>query len=449
MNQRAGPGRTAARLCLNLALVLVACAVIQPLIAGEGPKKWECKPATNPPCDCADVNDLINRWNVDNAAIGEYRNQIAGMMAREARDGKPYMFNGDDYQNKLQKRVEQVMESVNSPGQTAAKGETDANCATTINSPTYCLCVVIKAHEDYHVEDCTASKTNLVGPGFLDYRNTRRMVEVALDEIIGFQKEIDVINRILRNMPPKCKPKQWTGVINYNETMQIAKTTPIPPDKGALVLGGSNVSKYEKNLSATVTVLNGQAYVNEDYIETSRSGQEITSMVKCHSNEQPREFPHHNVGTTSNEAHGYAKASHFSVAMGNDGYSISFRAPAMPGTYQSGRDVTPSPCGPPFTPQGISTSWALGEWSYRVKGTGKPTDLNIKGSDTQTFPMPDGSRTVKVTWNLYRSEAAGVPVASMTPLESRLTAQVPFHLAPSEHGPAAELVTRNSAACGN
>ena len=207
------------------------------IAAGGAPDKWVCTPVRSPPCDCADVNDLINRWNIDNAAIAQYRHQIAGLKSREAINGAPIMFSYPLYVNVVEANANALMKAMFSPGQTSAKGGTDGSCTTTIDSPTFCLCVVLKAHEDTHVDDCEQHKTNEPGPNYSDYRNSRTMVQVITDEIFGYKKEIDKINDLLRSMPAKCKPKQWTGIVNYSETVETAKSTTIPPNKGAMVLG--------------------------------------------------------------------------------------------------------------------------------------------------------------------------------------------------------------------
>jgi hypothetical protein len=183
------------------------------IAAGGAPDKWVCTPVRSPPCDCADVNDLINRWNIDNAAIAQYRHQIAGLKSREAINGAPIMFSYPLYVNVVEANANALMKAMFSPGQTSAKGGTDGSCTTTIDSPTFCLCVVLKAHEDTHVDDCEQHKTNEPGPNYSDYRNSRTMVQVITDEIFGYKKEIDKINDLLRSMPAKCKPKQWTGIV--------------------------------------------------------------------------------------------------------------------------------------------------------------------------------------------------------------------------------------------
>ena len=353
---------------LLIALTLVVFGSAR-TVADDGPKKWECTPAKTPACDCADVNDLINRWNVDNAAIAEYRHQIAGMKAKEALDGKPFMFDFSVYHDKLEPTVNASMKTQFSPGQTSARGGTDGNCETTIDSPTYCLCTVLKAHEDTHYNDCMEYKSNLPGTGYLDYRYAGTMVQVASDEIFGYRTEINRIDGILHNMPAKCKPKQWTGIIDYSETVVTSSSTPIPPNKGAKVLGGTNSTSFSRTQTAVVSVMNGEAHVNTDVTEISKGGQEITSMVKCHGNEQLRENPHHDNSIVTNEAHGYGKAPSFRVNFGGDRYTVSFRTPQVTGTRDQTRDLSPAACGPSYVPKPVNGPYTLGTEAIRLRET--------------------------------------------------------------------------------
>jgi len=385
--------------------------------AGAGTVTANCPPAKTPACDCSDVNDLINRWNVDNAAIGELKNQIAGMKAKEAKDGEPFMFDGDIYHDKLEPIVSSTAKKVSSPAANSAKGDTDAACNSTIDSPnSYCLCTIVKIHEAYHAHDCEQSQIKMVGtdktmigPGFSDYRNRRRMTEVANDEILGYQKEIDEINKILRGMPAKCRPKQWTGIVNYSETMQTASSTPIPPY--SKILGGTNSGSFNRTFTITISVINGEPFANVDLTEVSKTGQEVTGMIKCHVNEQERAFTSHNNSTVTNEVHGYAKAPYFKVNFTGDSYRVSFRGPLVTGAYNQTRDVSPPACGPAFTPMPGNGSLQAGGTSYSAYGKGRESDNAISGSKTETHQYKDGSSTLTYSWNLFRSDASPPAVA--------------------------------------
>jgi len=103
--------------------------------------------------------------------------------------------------------------------------------------------------------------------------------------------------------------------------------------------GAGNSEGNLRTHTAVVSVMNGEAYVKTDVTEISKSGQEFTSMVKCHMNEQVREDPHHDNSMVMNEADGYGKAPSFQVNLGNEGYTISFQTPQVTGTRNQTRDL--------------------------------------------------------------------------------------------------------------
>ncbi len=380
-------------------------------VTDSGPIVVAAGPASGA-CGCADIADMLNRIKEADAAVAAYRKEIAVLLAAP-KGSDPVMATDANYRDLQDNIVQAEINKVTTPGSNRPRSGTNGACEIDIPATTACMRQSRQIHEAVHQRACLAMKTK---EDFLvkSYFNFMTLVDFAWEEIDSYLSERKFLADQLRNLPATCKPKGWTGTVEYNEQIKTAKSKTIPAVTNG-TRGGTESATYEKQHTASITVIDGRAFARTDYVEKSFWRQEITSIVRCHSNEAPRDFPHHRADTTSSEAHGYTQLPSFSVSAGSTGYRISFSLPAVEGTYDLAHDVTPPACPGPFKPApGSHSAMRFGGTSYSVVGGADAGDT-ISGSDTKTTPLADGTRTVTVSWHLSRGQGTAPAVSQLDP----------------------------------
>lgn len=170
-------------------------------------------------CSCNDAEDLMNRYNEAQAAIREYRNQIAGVEAKEKADGSPLMFTSDLYKGKVQPRVQEAINAVTNPNARRGSAETFADCKTEMtNVPTACLREVFDAHEGVHRRACEKAKT--FNPFEKSWSEKMRLADFLREEIEAYTVEIEKILQMLRVLDKKCLPKNWFGTVRASRVLK-------------------------------------------------------------------------------------------------------------------------------------------------------------------------------------------------------------------------------------
>jgi hypothetical protein len=390
----------------NISLSASLCAAILLLIFSVSTKAQQ-------QCGCSDVSDMLGRIKEANAAIAAYLAQ------QKLFEG--VKFDNDVYRNKIQPVVQQYINRAHISGTNSAGGSTDTrscelNQIVTGNPQkmtlTACLVAGVRAHEKQHADNCERWKESEGFDRGNDYRSDMTIAEALGEEMTAYGAEIRFFNEQISQLSQKCKPPNWSGVVKYESIQQTTQTAVVPPDNRGIGLGGSTRFEMLKKYVANFVIVNGQAFVGQSYVLKSTKESESKRVIDCGGGLMNRKtethtFKSNNTNETSVE--GFDKAVSFSVSPdGTDGYTISFRAPAVKGgtaRVTSSATETPS-CGQAKKPApALSTPFNLDtETFYTVRAKGKITDENLSGS--QTIPMPGGIWTITVSWNLTRGSSA-------------------------------------------
>lgn len=156
------------------------------------------------PCDCIDRGDIKERLKRVNNAIKAYGKEMAAVGA------STYTAAG---RKALQARVEASMGAT--PGRIPlhADGYTTNNCDIEVKAPTKCLEAAIRAHEKVHQDACKATwekhqKEILMGRAADRFEaNKMTMAGYIMEEVTGYQAEIQFLTKELARLERDCKPK--------------------------------------------------------------------------------------------------------------------------------------------------------------------------------------------------------------------------------------------------
>lgn len=235
-------------------------------------------------CECKDVKDMIYRIKEANALIAEYKNQIKGMEAKEARTGKPLMYTDSLYRDTMQPRLRTVVDQLRNaePGEQAntMNGETNGSaCSSEITGGTACLREAVTRHESHHSNMCHLKKGNVFIDLLtdFDYRKDMRLAEVAQEEIVGYNLEINYLTVKLEALRKHCKgyrptklgaialsgvicslekPFSLNGTFGSHNIVLKASYKFVPSSETAgtwsVSLGRANASGYEATLTPGV-----------------------------------------------------------------------------------------------------------------------------------------------------------------------------------------------------
>lgn len=218
--------------------------------------------AQSKPCGCSDKKDLLNRLNVVEAAIQEYRVQIEVMKEQEKKEGKPLMLTKERY-DILENSVNTAMNRVKAPSARSATAKSNGgNCDfKEINAPTDCLRESITRHEKVHHRACLAIFQDT--PAFPNetYQTRMRLADFAQEEIFAYLEERKFILSQLQSSPKDCIPNNWFGYVVYQkvETTVLVKTLPPKNDTKIGSNGGSDTKGTKITYIGTVLVEDGKA----------------------------------------------------------------------------------------------------------------------------------------------------------------------------------------------
>lgn len=345
------------------------------------------------PCSCADKQDLTDRYYYDLAAAQAYRDEsdIEYIKWSQAFDkGNNQLFNQEDWA-RLQNLVNASMKR-NFSGPSMGTYKMDGDCDGELEGPTTCLRAL------YQMSRKTGSPCELVKNAS---PKAERMTDVAAGAANLYREQAGLIDLVLGRLPNTCKSGGWSGQITYSEIFGTNTYRTIPPVTNG-TKGGYDSGDSTTHLNITINVRDDVGFFAYDYQTITNSKQEITSLIKCHSNEKEfQDFTHHTAMKVVELDRGFGKLRNLKINLLLDGsYSVSFTTAKVEGTYTKTPDVTPPPCGAAFTqPQALSTSSMRGEFSY--SGHGKTDDQNgISGGEKKS--IPNGGITV--TWNLRRAQ---------------------------------------------
>ena len=248
-------------------------------------------------CSCADKKDLINRLNVIEAAIIEYKEQIVGIQAREAADGKPLMWTQQLYDTVLQARVNQSMQNVADP--TAKYGTAKTNggdCELEfLQAPSVCLIQTLSKHEKVHQNSCSTYKGSL---GLAETYQTRmRLEDFAQEEIVAYLEERAFILAELKALPTGCRPVDWFGFVFYQEITKRDSTRTIPPNNtgyrvpsAGIIIGngGNSTQTIESGYLGTMFIEKGKLSSAKATASYTRNDSTVTTgRIFCNQKDRP------------------------------------------------------------------------------------------------------------------------------------------------------------------
>lgn len=154
-------------------------------------------------CSCSDQDktDLESRIKQVEAAIKEYEALIKEWETKE-QGAKESLLLTHENRGSVQGSVGFRMSGVRMSNARSYGAETDATCATTIDSgATPCLRGALQDHESVHRKACEANKS--VNP-FIDWRDKQRVVDYMREEQAGYRKELERLKAELDKMKPFC-----------------------------------------------------------------------------------------------------------------------------------------------------------------------------------------------------------------------------------------------------
>jgi hypothetical protein len=245
--------------------------------------------AQSKPCSCTDKKDLMNRLNVVEMAIQEYRAQIEVIKEQEKNEGKHLMWTQKRYDN-LEENVNNAMKTVRDPSANSASAKSNGGDCDfeEITAPTDCLRESVTRHEKVHHRACLAVKDSL---GLTEtYQMRMRLADFAQEEIFAYFEERKFILSQLQSLPPNCRPNNWFGYVANQRVVTTVINKTIPPINAngrpsagiSVGMGGTSTQISKNSYTGTILVEEGKAarakgYAAESYDE-SRT---VTGRVYC------------------------------------------------------------------------------------------------------------------------------------------------------------------------
>ncbi len=384
------------------------------------------------PCSCADKQDLLNRLNLIEAAILEYREQIVGMTNREKIDGKPLMVTPELYKEILQDRVNDALKRIKDPKARTGTAQTNGGDCTLmhVTAPTACLRETLTRHEAIHISSCKAYEG---APGFhKTYQTRMRLIDFAREEITAYLEERAFILQQLKKLPTTCRPNNWFGFVEY-QTLKRTESNIIDvsipnlrrPSAGLTIKEGGNRSqKTERGYFGTILVEDGRAATaRADAVATLDDVSRISGRVFCNYTKAPDVRVTDTTSDAVNLSGEGSGTASFKVteAPAKNSYTINIKF--FPVNIAGSRISTSSPpaCkgGAPKTYASSPTDVIIPS-PYTIKGTitnkdffsGSNSELPASGqhSNNNTTTSPTGSTstsssisyTIKTRWMLRR-----------------------------------------------
>jgi hypothetical protein len=373
------------------------------------------------PCECKDVDDLVNRLNMAHAAIDKYQSEIDNASSPEGMgtstvDGKPKSGKGNN-RGVLQKSIDEAMGEVARLKRAVGTGETSGvTCKPEVKAGTACLKAVLEAHEAVHVKACNAERLRRKLGTFDDRMAGMLLTAYAKEEITGYQTEIDEIVERLRSMKPACRPSGWVGTIQAFEVKQL-KSTLVTPRQ----------AQYDSEKTRTMDDWRARrgaiyqdgktssAYWHIEHAATHTD--EASSLVGCIGGAMPRPPDRTETGTADKTSSGTGFGTdvpEVDIDVTVDGlyYTLSFYLPEVEGEYEA-KDASARTGGCQ------NETWevkAKGKWTFpksdglTFKGRVDPKARYIGGSDVYDFipyavqipGITKNEHTVRVTWHLHK-----------------------------------------------
>lgn len=245
--------------------------------------------AQSQPCGCADKKDLLNRLNVAEVAIQEYRTQITMMKEQEKKEGKPLMWTKERY-DILENSVNTAMKTVKNPSaQSVTAKSSGGDCDfEEINAPTNCLRETITRHEKVHHRACLAVKDSLRLEE--TYQTRMRLADFAQEEIFAYLEERKFILSQLQSLPMDCRSNNWFGYVLYQRVVKAVINKAIPPINAngrpsagiSVSAGGSSTQTSTNTYTGTILVEEGKAASARGYAaESYDENRTVTGRVYC------------------------------------------------------------------------------------------------------------------------------------------------------------------------
>lgn len=310
-------------------------------------------------CGCPDVNDLINRLNMAEAARAALNDEIPKIEAKDRENWPKPPAPLDDTtaagisnQEMVRTAITNGMVIVQALGAPVSEGRTNSSCRSFVTkSSTACMDEIVKWHEDaVHVPACKKGPTNATG-----LRVPQTTAAYAREEIAGYESEIKRILEILQRLPATCRPSGWIGHIYYFETKLVETQRTMKPGRD-LVSGSESSnqtmvreakilyrepSRSPNTLTALVSGPRMFAVINETYSTTEKRTAKwgctggfstpVADRITAFTLTQGAKIE----GSRETEAE-----VGFSYEPSNDSYSVSFNHPGMVGSATSTRTET-------------------------------------------------------------------------------------------------------------
>lgn len=147
-------------------------------------------------CGCGDKEDIKNRINEANAAIGEYQRMKGELSAYDAGRGKTTMYSERFFADG-QGNVQLAINAVTKPGAHSLKGDTMTDCTTKVSAVTACMKNSAQAHENVHAKTCKEKKAGKGASDMSNYKKSMSMQDIWDDEIAGYRAEVSYLNEAM------------------------------------------------------------------------------------------------------------------------------------------------------------------------------------------------------------------------------------------------------------
>jgi hypothetical protein len=381
-------------------------------------------------CTCNDVDDLINRLNMAEAARQALLDELPKIEAADKeRSPKPPWLaderapNGQTNQDLIRGAINDRMMRVQVAS--TSIGTTGGNCEPSLTHRTSsCMNEIVMWHEErVHVPACRAAPKNALG-----FRASMTTVDYVREEVAGYESEIERIKAVLRMLPASCRPSGWIGFIDYREERAMEANTTLPPgeirvsgvDRRSLsLIRDARVLYREVHAPTTLTALTASPRVKTVIQEEVVWYNSVTGKRSCTGGAATPRFDGTSTGTVEEKVVVNAEAEQ-EIDVGFDydpqtgRYSLSFEIPEAAGSSTLTRKETVTgACNPADNVTKSSSSESSTPYSgtqVNVSGTVTPQSTvdYIQGNDKvdlgSPVTMPDATIThwATVRWAFYK-----------------------------------------------
>jgi hypothetical protein len=371
-------------------------------------------------CDCSDVYELINRLNMDQAAIEAIRDELMVMPDGLLDQTSP---NGKTNQEQIRAVILAAMGSVQMRGASIAIGHTDGDCKPSIVDPpnrstirTACMEEVLLWHEnEVHVPACGAAPKTVFGK-----RDAQTTKDYIKEEIRGYEAEMQRIRAILQSLPESCRPHGWLGIIYYYESRTLETRQSTQP-RGNIVEKFTTTTNAFAREAKILYRENALSTIDADINETTTKFESEAGRFSCEAKGLSGYRPPDRTITHSASVETKIVASNlvdatvtFAYHPQSGDYALSFDFPESIG---AGTSTVTNTAVNDCNDNGSKTT--SGQFQQVVpsspaslSGTGLPASAMLpdtnQGSDTNdlgprlTSPDVSTAHTGKATWTLFR-----------------------------------------------